>query len=312
MARSVTFSAVITNYNYRDFVSEAVDSALAQTRQPLEVLVVDDGSTDGSGDLVEQRHGSDPRVRLIRCENGGQIAAFATGVRQARGDVVAFLDADDFWEPEYLAQVGRVYADFPDVGFVYTNLRYFGNLEGCFSKDGENRDLGLSVLLGAFRTRWQATATSAISLDRQVARDLLELPEDLIREWRTCADTCLAYGADIFGVHKFYLAEPLVRYRAHGSNMWLGRKDGTIPALKFRIRVERMRSHYRQRMGITDEWLRHAKYEFRTKARPTSQNLRDYLFLVGLSPLPWGKRLAHRFALWRHFWTGRRAQPPQS
>ena len=311
MARSVTFSAVITNYNYRDFVSQAVDSALSQTRPPLEVLVVDDGSTDGSGDLLEQGHGSDPRVRLIRRENGGQLAAFATGVRQARGDVVAFLDADDLWEPEYLAQVGRVYAGFPDVGFVYTNMRYFGDLEGFFSKDGENRDLGISILLGAFRTRWQATATSAISLNRQVALDLLELPEEIFREWRTCADNSMAYGADIFGVHKFYLAEPLVRYRAHGDNMWLGSKNTPIPALRDRIRVERMLSHYRHRIGITVDWLRHAKGEFRTKPRPTWTELRDYSRLVGLSVVPWALRLKHRLALWRHFWSSRRTQPPR-
>lgn len=311
MARSVTFSAVITSYNYRDFVSQAVDSALAQTRPPLEVLVVDDGSTDGSGELVEQRYGSDPRVRLIRRENGGQLAAFATGVREARGDVVAFLDADDLWEPEYLARVGSVYALFPDVGFVYTNMSYFGNLAGRFSNDGESRDLGLSVLLGAFRARWQATATSAMSLNRQIALELLELPEQFFRTWRTRADDCIVCGADILAVHKFYLAESLVRYRAHGGNAWLDRKDGAIPVLKHRIQLEGMLSHYRQRLGITVDWLRYSKHEFRTKRRPTRQELRDYSRLLGLSTLPWAKRLEHRLALWRHFWSSRRTKPPQ-
>jgi glycosyltransferase involved in cell wall biosynthesis len=311
MARSFTFSAVITNYNYRDFVSQAVDSALAQTRPALEVLVVDDGSTDGSGEFLEQRFGSSPRVRVIRRENGGQLAAFATGVHQARGDVVAFLDADDLWEPEYLAQVERVYSGFPDVGFVYTNMRYFGDLEGLFSKDGDSRDLGLSVLLGAFRNRWQATATSAISMHRQVALDLLELPEDSFRKWRTRADDCLVFGADVLAVHKFYLSEPLVRYRAHGSNAWLARKGAAISAMRHWIEVERMLSHHRKRMGITVDWLRYVKHEFRTKPRPTAQELKDYSRLVGLAPLPWRKRIEHRIALWRHFWSSRRTPPPQ-
>ena len=76
---STTFSVIVTCYNYRDFVEEAVDSALAQTRAAAQVIVVDDGSTDGSSELLRARYGDDPRVTLLFGENGGQLAAFQRG-----------------------------------------------------------------------------------------------------------------------------------------------------------------------------------------------------------------------------------------
>ena len=87
---STTFSVIVTCYNYRDFVEEAVDSALAQTRAAAQVIVVDDGSTDGSSELLRARYGDDPRVTLLFGENGGQLAAFQRGAAVASGDVLCF------------------------------------------------------------------------------------------------------------------------------------------------------------------------------------------------------------------------------
>ena len=69
---ALTFSVVVTNYNYREFVLEAVDGALAQSRAPLEVIVVDDGSTDESVELLQARYGDDARVNLVVGPNGGR------------------------------------------------------------------------------------------------------------------------------------------------------------------------------------------------------------------------------------------------
>lgn len=72
------FSVAINNYNYKRFVAEAIESAFAQTHPPLEVIVVDDGSTDGSADYIQELYGD--RVRLIRSENRGQLSALQLGV----------------------------------------------------------------------------------------------------------------------------------------------------------------------------------------------------------------------------------------
>ena len=120
------FAVVVTNYNYRAFVEEAVDSALAQTRPAAQVIVVDDGSTDGSPELLRARYAGDPRVTLLIGENGGQLAAFQRGAAAVDTDVVCFLDADDRWAPDYLEKIGRLYDERRDVDCVFTDVQLFG------------------------------------------------------------------------------------------------------------------------------------------------------------------------------------------
>ena len=97
-------SVVIPTYNYAHFVTGAVESALAQTYPDREVIVVDDGSTDDTRDRLAPFEG---RIRYIHQENQGLSAARNTGIRAARGALVAFLDSDDLWHPEKLAVQAR-------------------------------------------------------------------------------------------------------------------------------------------------------------------------------------------------------------
>ena len=92
----MTVSILINNYNYAAYVGQAIDSALAQTWRDCEVIVVDDGSTDGSWPVIERYR---DRARVLRQENGGQGAAYNAGWRMARGEFVLFLDADDLLDP---------------------------------------------------------------------------------------------------------------------------------------------------------------------------------------------------------------------
>src|SRR5215217_1250210 len=89
-------SVVVNNYNYGRFLGEAIDSALAQTYPRTEVVVVDDGSTDDSCSVIA---GYDGRVVPVLKENGGQASAFNAGFAASRGDIVIFLDADDYLFP---------------------------------------------------------------------------------------------------------------------------------------------------------------------------------------------------------------------
>lgn len=118
-------SVVIPAYNYAHYLPAAIASALAQTYPALEVLVIDDGSTDGAREVVERI--SDTRVRYIRQENAGLSAARNTGVKEARHAFVAFLDADDCWEPELLARAMAQFAALPaDYGAVAAGSRKMG------------------------------------------------------------------------------------------------------------------------------------------------------------------------------------------
>lgn len=114
----VPVTVLITTYNRREVVCGAVASALAQTMSDIDVLVVDDGSTDGTGDELARRFGADPRLRVVSRPNGGAPAARNTGLDHARGEYLALLDSDDLWQPEYLESQLAVFAADPTVDLV--------------------------------------------------------------------------------------------------------------------------------------------------------------------------------------------------
>ena len=92
-------SVITPTFNRAYCLGRAIDSALGQTHQPVEVVVADDGSTDGTGDMIARVYGKDPRVRYVFQENRGVSAARNLGLATVRGDFVAFLDSDDVWKP---------------------------------------------------------------------------------------------------------------------------------------------------------------------------------------------------------------------
>jgi glycosyltransferase involved in cell wall biosynthesis len=108
------FSVIIPLYNKLHSVEKTLQSVLAQTWHDFEVIVVDDGSTDGGPDIVKQYR--DGRIRLISQLNAGVSAARNNGIRQAKSGLIAFLDADDLWEPGYLEEMAGLIRKFPEAG----------------------------------------------------------------------------------------------------------------------------------------------------------------------------------------------------
>jgi glycosyltransferase involved in cell wall biosynthesis len=112
-------SVIISAYNVAGFVREAVDSALAQTFRDIEVIVVDDGSTDGSAETLDGL--DDPRLRVIRECHGGSAAARNAGLRLASGELVAFLDGDDRWAPQNLERQSAFLESHPEVDMTFSH-----------------------------------------------------------------------------------------------------------------------------------------------------------------------------------------------
>lgn len=115
-------SIIITSYNYGKYLPYAIDSALHQTIQDCEIVVIDDGSTDNTNEVV-QHYISDSRVKYIYQENAGQPKAKNRGIMESSGDFIAFLDADDIWMPSKLEQQIPLFDD-PDVGVVYSRRKW--------------------------------------------------------------------------------------------------------------------------------------------------------------------------------------------
>jgi glycosyltransferase involved in cell wall biosynthesis len=115
-------SCIVPVFNGERYLGEALDSILAQTYRPIEIIVVDDGSTDGTGELVA-RYGD--RIRYFRQNNEGAPTARNAGLSAARGAFVAFLDSDDLWHPDKLErQMGRFEAQ-PELDLCVTHLQRF-------------------------------------------------------------------------------------------------------------------------------------------------------------------------------------------
>lgn len=120
------FSVVIPCYNASSTIERALASVLGQTFSDYEILVVDDGSSDDTvarvRSVAAKAGPAAERIRLLRQENRGAAAARNLAMGQARGEAIAFLDADDFWEPEYLTEVNRALQLFPQGGAVCSNF----------------------------------------------------------------------------------------------------------------------------------------------------------------------------------------------
>jgi glycosyltransferase involved in cell wall biosynthesis len=114
----VLVSVVIPLYNKKNYIGRAVRSVLMQTIEDFEIIIIDDGSLDGSGDVAKTF--PDSRIRLFRQENHGVSAARNNGVRNACADFIAFLDADDEWLPDHLKTLLRLRNDYPNAGAFTT------------------------------------------------------------------------------------------------------------------------------------------------------------------------------------------------
>lgn len=124
------FSVIIPLYNKEAYVRKTLESVIAQTYKDFECIVVDDGSTDNSADVVRELVIGNSKLvndqfRLISQPNAGVAAARNNGVAVSHGEYVCFLDADDWWEPTFLEEMDKLISEYPDAGIYATNYIYY-------------------------------------------------------------------------------------------------------------------------------------------------------------------------------------------
>lgn len=238
-----SLSIAVNNHNYGKYLGEALDSVLDQMAEGDELIVVDDGSTDESAEVLRQYEGR-PAVRVIRQENAGQVAACLAGIRAAGGEVVLLLDSDDYYLPGYLERIRVIYTQEPTVSMVFSTPELFGPETKDVAEMRETLQ-HISYEGGVLAsTKWASllffefvgTPTSGISMRRELAQRMLllapqlntdyqhnELPAKLLRVSIDAAaqasiDATLARCASVLDAIRFIDPEPGFGYRIHGKN----------------------------------------------------------------------------------------------
>lgn len=302
----MTFTCLINNYNYGAFAPEAVASALRQTQPFDEIIVIDDGSTDGSVEALDKISAQESRVRVVQKANGGQLSCFNEGLALAQGDLVFFLDSDDRYEPGYVQRMSELYRRRPDIDFACCGRRVFGGAQGVELQHPTSRDLGFSAAITWLKRTWVGGSTSCISARRPMLDRCFPLPQE--ESWRVCADLCLVYGTSLAGARKYYVAEPLVNYRVHGANHYFGRETDPLANYRHQLAMHVLFEHLRKKFGYDGDRLAELlPYEFRTVERPTPGLYRQYRQAALAGPGPWSKRLSRFAKLTTHYLKARRA-----
>jgi glycosyltransferase involved in cell wall biosynthesis len=210
-------SVFINTYNQEQYIEQAILSVVEQDfpATEMEILVVDDGSTDNTPRLVQKFAG---RVRHLRKENGGQVSAYNAALTELRGDIVAFLDGDDWWAEGKLTAVAEAFAANPGIAAVgHGYYEVYGDeppsemfvadkthlLDLSSPEAARLADAGLTLL-----------GTSRLSVRRRVLDEVGPLPKDVVFFDAPVFTLALALGGALV------LDRPLCYYRRHAQNLW--------------------------------------------------------------------------------------------
>lgn len=209
MNSSPLVSVLVNNYNYARFLPEAISSVLEQSYKNIEVIIVDDGSTDNSRAVIEALAAKHSLITPIFKQNGGQASAYNAGVAAARGEVLCFLDSDDYWFPNKLE---RVVQALERHAFVQHDVLKQGRPNFQIPTDCFDR----RRLLCEFGYLYLFSPSSAMSMRRELAEKIFPIPEAGLE---LCADLFFMFiGTYLEGIHT--LEEQLSEYRIHDGNNW--------------------------------------------------------------------------------------------
>lgn len=209
-------SIIITSYNYESFIKSAIDSALNQSYQNIEIIVVDDGSTDKSPEIINSYA---ERIVSVLKVNQGQSSAINAGFAKSSGEIICLLDSDDNFAVNKIEKIVNTFNRFPEIGWCFhplnctdTSDRLLGIYPPSPNCHSQVIDRRQEIVDRAKNCSW-GSPTSGLTFRRSLLEKILPLPIAVTQS----PDTCLRIVA--LAMEKgFFLNEPLANMRIHGNN----------------------------------------------------------------------------------------------
>lgn len=271
-------SVLINNYNYADFVSDAIASVAAQTRLPDELIIVDDGSTDTSLVAINTAIQDLPYAKVVTTDNRGQLSAVNEGISASSGDILFFLDADDCYEKKHLELCEQTFQDKPHIGFIYTSHQNFGNDDTINHAYSRSRQLGKCVLTTGYLHTYLGSIMSTIAVKRDYLTPLFPVSDRFYKAWKTRADNLVIWGAGLAGACKYFLREPTVKYRIHGNNNYFGNEEETATeSTDYNLASDQIITYMWNKLGYSQLLAWKTADEFKTIENPTTKEVRRYI-----------------------------------
>ncbi|MEL6438378.1 MAG: glycosyltransferase family 2 protein [Cyanobacteria bacterium J06621_8] len=224
MTTNPLVTILINNYNYADFLADAIESCLEQMYDKVEIIIVDDGSQDGSRSIIEN-YGN--QVIPIFKNNGGQASAFNIGFSRCKGDIICFLDSDDYFFSEKIATIVDIFTNHPEIGWLFHPLKLSGHHSSVVEQSPSSDlsgvyDIRHHISRGKLQGKlpFMGIITSGMCFRRSLLQQILPMPEEI----RITSDDYIKYSA--LGLSQGYiLLENLATQRIHGNNAYTFRDD---------------------------------------------------------------------------------------
>lgn len=233
---------IINNFNYARYIGECIESALQQAHPFDKILIVDDGSTDDSSNIIDAYAQENPRIEVIYKPNKGQLSCFNVARDHVtEDDLVFFLDSDDVFPPDYTQRVIQERLNHP-ADFYFCDPTEFQSPQSPLTTCQSGiTDQDFTWEISTHTTRaigiWVGSATSCLVVTGALYRRIFPYTPE--HEWRTRADDLVVFGAGILGASKRYLPSLTIGYRVHQSNAFHGRRFSEAYEIRRLLEIER-------------------------------------------------------------------------
>ncbi len=259
--RQPFFSVVLGNYNYAHYLGEAIESVLSQSYPHFELVIVDDGSTDDSREVINRyAHAHRDKIRPIFTQNRGQASAMSVGVLNARGDFVCFIDSDDRFCANKLATIADYVARYPTIDGIVHRARIFGDHrvhEGLYDASETWPPVQLSHAPHPVSNRLAIddyhiffTISSGIILKRDMAARIARFRSDLWT-YKHYGDVYFSRPAYVQG-NILAISDLLAEYRLHGAAIHL-----QSPTVQNKYDTLKKQHFIEEHYAYVNEFLRH-------------------------------------------------------